>query len=67
MRAERVGQALFGMDAADESPLHDPLLFGVMDAIPIDAVRFGSATLDIVEAAEGEYLESVDSVFKDYD
>ena len=66
MSAKRVGAALFAVDAADESPIHDALLYSSAEPISIHSIRFGSKTLEIIEAAEGEFEETVDSVFRDY-
>ena len=54
MQATQAGAVLFGTSAADESPIHDVLVFGSIDTIDANSIRFASAELLILEEAEGE-------------
>ena len=55
MQAKQAGSVLFGTSAADESPIHDVLVFGSIDTIDANSIKFTSAELLILEDAEGEY------------
>lgn len=55
MQATQAGAVLFGTSAADESPIHDVLVFGSIDTVDADFIKFTSAELLILEEAEGEF------------
>ena len=47
-RATTTGRMAFFADAADDSPRHDVLLFGQSEPISLDAISFGSVTIEII-------------------
>jgi hypothetical protein len=65
VRAIKAGHTVFGIDGADNVPLHEALLYGMAEAIPNSEIRFGSVLLEITAVegeGEGEYAASVDAV-----
>ena len=49
MQATQAGAVLFGTSAADESPIHDVLVFGSIDTVDADFIKFTSEELLILE------------------
>ena len=49
MQATQAGADLFGTSAADESTIHDVLVFGSIDTVDADFIKFTSEELLILE------------------
>ena len=53
-QALAVGTSLFGSGSADIIPLHDVLLYGTNTPVPPSLIQYGSSSITIVEADNGE-------------
>lgn len=53
-QALTAGTNLFGSDSADIIPLHDVLLYGTNTPVSPSLIQYGSSSIAIVEADNGE-------------